>query len=261
MFFNIILCVVAVLSIIGMIFYSKNQGDSKAQIIAVSLFVVVLLSASVFSIRFIAGGSGDSAVTQLNYAKASGVGLGKKLAEKYSGGKVLLVTNSLDPENERQNSFIDGFKEGLGDSMKKLEIAAPHVTPPYHLGPNPSEVMKSIDVRAYMTAEDINKLTSKYRRCNIIVMSVGLPQKNLGDLNFFQDSSKRPVVAVVSNNTASLPLVKEGYLSCQVICKPGFELPEKDYTSDLNVLFDKAYLLVSQENVTDVMHEFKTNFE
>ena len=261
MFFNIILCIIAVLSIIGIFFYRKNQGDPKAKLIAISLFVVALLSIFLFSIRSMRGDCLSSAITQLNYTKASGFGLAKRLAEKYSGGKVLLVTNSPDPENETRNSFIDGFKEGLGDSMKELEIVAPHVTPPYPLGPNPDEIMKGIDVRSYMTAEDINKLTAKHRDCNIIVMSVGLPRENLGDLSFFKNSSKRPVVAVISNNTTSLPLIKEGYLSCQVIYKPGFQVPENDSTSDLNVLFDKAYLLVNKENVTEVIQEFKKSFK
>jgi hypothetical protein len=256
-FFNIILCIVAVLSIIGIFFYGKKQGDPKAKLIAISLFVVALASIFVFSIRSMQGGSTSSAVTQLDYVKASGFGLAKKLAEKYSGGKVLLVTNSPDPENENRNSFIEGFKEGLGDSMKKLEIAAPHVTPPYSLGPNPDEMMKCIDVRTYMTAEDINKLISKNRDCNIIVMSVGLPVNNLGDLNFFKNSSKRPVVAVIGDNSTYLPFVKEGYISYQVISKPGFEIPENDSTSDLKLLFNKAYLLVDKGNVSGIMTQFK----
>ena len=204
----------------------------------------------------------------MQYIKASTFVLGKELANRFPGSKILLVMEKRNEENIRQNALIEGLKEGCDSAISDIVIDTPPAKTPKAPEGNdfPADYMdEMMNIEEIMTAQDWNKMLAKHKSCNIIISTVGLPQ-NAGDLKLWKEFEKNqkkcPKLVIVSGDVSLLaPFIKIGLVPAVIAYKPGVKYTDEPPPADLEKVFNMRYLLVTKKNLDQIMKQYPRIFK
>lgn len=266
--------VIMAASFVGMIFCAKKQQVSTiAKPIAIVLMVVVMVCA--VAILYNTGIFGDPSVEKFmkneeKYTKSKCIVIGKYLAEKAPGAKVLLVLDSI-PNNKMQDQVIAALKEGMGNNITVVaedsptdpsavlkttepepETDATSTTNPASRpgGPGmPPGFMEMRSLRESMKAVDFDAMISRHPDCDLIISLIGLPM-DVENMGIWEAPAPKPRVALLDANIYNLKsAILSGIVLATVTYSPTAKFDELTPPDDMQQAFDKRFLLVTPENV------------
>ena len=204
----IITGVVMFIALVGMIVCAKKQQTNpRAQPMAIVLLLVVIGCGGFMLVQTGVLGSGETETLiarELVYAKSQAVVLGRHLAEKYPGCKVLVIANQNYEKSRRQKKLIDGIKEGLGSGGELVAVdslniqMAPEGGGPPGAGPPPEMMMPLEEI---MEAAHFDEVIEAHPDCNVIISLIGLPQ-DVGEMALWkiEDPEERAKIALLGGD-------------------------------------------------------------
>lgn len=256
----------------GMIFGLSKQkaGAAWGKPLAVVCAIVALLCAvgNIFS-------SGGPDVTEVRnremaYQEVGAQKLGMYLAEKFPGGKaVIIVEPTLNAGAAKPSAVVDGLKKGFGTNITVVEEVSPAIPEsaknafseemPMNEGGEGGEMLPPLEF--WFTAKIFDELVKKNSdKCDLIITTIGLPM-DLGAMKFWT-MKDRPNLALASGSVYELKKAIAGKaIVAAVTYNPKAVYDEKPPPSDLDAAFDKRYLLVTPENVATVAGEYGDLFK
>ncbi len=263
---GIIAVVVMVLSLIGMIICAKKQETvAIAKPAAVGLMALVIICAVVILMRTgVLGDQGTQKIIQneFTYTKSSYVTLGKYIADKIPGAKILLITDKPRQNDTRTPMLLDAFKQGLGGKATVAITETPAIAwPEGRPQPKPEE-MDMIPLQEMMTAQSFNDLMAKYQDCNLVVSFIGLPNDVENLQIWTMDPEKRPKMALINGAYHNLKsAVQSGIVAAIVAVNPKAKFTDEAAPTDVKAAFDKRYILITPDNIDKIAQEYGNMFQ
>ncbi len=263
---GIIAVLVMILSLIGMIVCSKKQDSvAMAKPAAVGLMVLVMLCAVVILMKTgVIGDQGTQKIIQNEfvYTKASYVTLGKFIAEKNAGAKILLIVDKQRKNDTRSPMLLDAFKEGLAGKATISASETPAIAwPEGRPQPRPEE-MDMMPLQEMMTAQSFNDLMAKYPDCTLIVSFIGLPNDVENMQIWTMEPEKRPKIALINGTYHNLKsAVVSGIVVAIVAVNPGAKFTDESAPSDIKAAFDKRYIMITPDNIEQIAQQYANMFQ
>lgn len=255
MFFYIVMGTVMTGCFVGMVICAKKQHTSAiAKPLAVGLLLAVVVCTILILTRSLGGGDATALIAnEMKFAKSGAFILGQELAKVKPGAKVLVIVNPDSQMDKRQQVLIEGLKEGFGSAITDVTIKSPNVKKPKLPKGQDPEMMMEMPFEELVKADDINKLLSQNRSCNIIVSLIGLPMDmaNLKIWEQFEDDPKKtPRLSLLFGDISMLyPAIKGGLIPACVSYKPDAVYSEDAAPDDMQAAFDVRYILITPKNV------------
>ena len=266
---------IMVIAAIGMIFGLSKQkaGMSWGKPLALICACIALICAVSHIFRGAGAGTGAVVQREMAYQKVGVEKLGNYLAEKYPGGKaIILVEPAGDRNQARTQALLAGLRDGLGSGVtivKEYQLTIPEevraaFTPggggPGGPGPGgpgggpgaPGGPQMMPPMEYWFTAEVFDNIVAEYKdQCNLVITTVGLP-RDLQAMNYW-NLEGAPKIAVASGSIYELKnVIQGGYVVAAVCYSPKAVYDEKPPPSNLDEAFDKRFLLVTPESVTSI---------
>ncbi|OGV61005.1 MAG: hypothetical protein A2X45_14320 [Lentisphaerae bacterium GWF2_50_93] len=263
---GIIAVVVMVLSLVGMIVCAKKQDSvAIAKPAAVGLMILVLLSAVVILMKTgVLGDQGTQKIIQneFTYTKSSYVMLGKHIADKIPGAKILLIVDKQRQNDTRSPALLDAFKQGLGGKATISATETPAIAwPEGRPQPNPEE-MDMIPLQEVMTAQSFNDLMTKYPDCNLVVSFIGLPNDVENMQVWTMEPEKRPKLAIINGAYHNLKsALQSGIVAVIVAVNPSAKFTDEAAPTDIKAAFDKRYILITPDNIEEISQKYANMFQ
>jgi hypothetical protein len=248
MFFGVVMLGAFVMLIMSA---KKKDTNSSAKGLAILMAITVVICGIVIAVHQMYSDKNAKFVQiEDSYSVSIGYAMGKHLAEKKPKSKVLVIVAPNYQEDKTQQALLKGLKEGLGDSMMKIDVRPLKINLPQ--GYSLVKVMK---------AKDFNALEKK-EKPTLIVTLVGLP-RDLSGLKIWDevtdDPKRAPRLAVINGAISKLyKAIKSGVIVAAVRYNPNVIVDENDVCpSDYDAAFKKRYLLITTENIDKIEKEFK----
>ena len=250
--FTMIFGVVMLGAFVGLIISAKKQNTNQnAKGIAIILAIVVIVCGLSIGLHQIFRDKNSRFFKIENsYTASIGHSVGEYLAKTSPKSKVLVIVSPRYKSDKNQQVLINSLKQGLGDSMMKVEVKPLKIKLP-----SGASLMKK------MRAKDFNVLEKIYKP-TIIVTLVGLPH-DIADLKIWEealeDPKRAPKLVVVNGSVSHLyKAIKAGTIIAAVRYNPTVIVDENDVCpSDLGKAFAKRYLLITPKNVDKIDKTFK----
>ena len=251
--------VVMILAFMGIIACAKKQQTNpKAQLMAIILIIVVIACGVVILFQTdVIDLNGNSTMNrELAYAKIQAVILGRYLAEKHPGCKVLVIANKNYEKNLRQQKQIEGLKEGLGTGGEVAAVDSLNIQiGPIGGAPPPPEMMMPLE--EFMEAAHFDEVIEANPNCNVVVSFLGLPRDVAEMALWKKDTEERAEVALLGGGVREIQgALQQGLVFAAVSFRPGAKMDEKDPPENPQEAFDKRYLLVTSENVDEIAEKY-----
>ncbi len=288
----IIAGVIMAASFVGMIICAKKQQTTPAaKPLAVVFMGFVMVCALV--ILWKTGIFGDTSVkgfikNEMIYNRSAGFVLGKYLAEKVPGSKVLIVVDNVP--NQVQNEQVAALKEA---SAGKLTIVSEDMPTPVQPPPNvegdgstpapeeapapapqpPPDSGEMLSIRETMKAVDFDAMIARHADCNLIISFLGLPVDvesmtvwEQPDPAAVPDAANptpiKPKIAVINADIYKLKNAIQGNaVVAAVTYSPNAKFDEASAPSNPQAAFDRRYILITPENVEQISTQFGGIFE
>lgn len=245
-------CQVMFLAFTGMIYCARKQrAYANAQSAAIFFFCIVLTcGVTILSITFLSNETEKLIANEMKFAKAASIMLGRDLAKRYPGKKVLIVVEKNYEKSNRQKEMIDGIKDGMGLALTVGAIDYVKVPPPEGVT-NPEE-LEMMPMWEMMKAEHFDNLIKEHPDCNLIVSLIGLPY-DVGEMSIWtMDEKERPKVALLFADVHALKRAIQADYLIALTYKPGVKFSEDPAPKDPQKAFDLRYIILSKENVDKV---------
>lgn len=263
---SIVQVVIMVVAGIGMIVGLSKQkaGAEWGKPMAIACIVVALAAALWSSVKTLGGGNTQDVVDrEITFQKIGGKKLGMHLAEKYSGGKVLILTEPrLGAQAGKPNPLVEGLKEGLAGKLTVVAEVSPEVpadkakafaaempmegAPP---GGMPGEMMPPLEY--WYTSKIFDELIGKQSGFDMLVTTIGLPQ-DARNSKILRDKS-RPKIAVLNGSIYDLKgAIKPDMIVAAITYNPKAVYDDKPVPRDLDEAFNKRFLLVTPDTLSQV---------
>jgi len=263
---GIIALVVMVLSLIGMIVCAKKQDAvSIAKPAAVGLMALVVICAVVILMKTgVLGDQGTQKIIQneFTYTKSSYFTLGKYIAEKIPGAKILLVVDKQRQNDTRSPALLESFKLGLAGKATIAATETPAIAwPEGRPQPRPEE-MDMIPLQEVMTAESFNDLIAKYSDANLIVSFIGLPNDIENMTVWTMEPEKRPKIALINGAYHNLKTaIQSGIVAAVIAVNPTAKFTDEAAPVDVKAAFDKRYILITPDNIEKISTTYQNMFQ
>ncbi|MFZ2655376.1 MAG: hypothetical protein WAX69_10660 [Victivallales bacterium] len=263
---GIIALVVMVLSLIGMIVCAKKQDAvSIAKPAAVGLMALVVICAVVILMKTgVLGDQGTQKIIQneFTYTKSSYFTLGKYIAEKIPGAKILLVVDKQRQNDTRSPALLESFKLGLAGKATIAATETPAIAwPEGRPQPRPEE-MDMIPLQEVMTAESFNDLIAKYSDANLIVSFIGLPNDIENMTVWTMEPEKRPKIALINGAYHNLKTaIQSGIVAAVIAVNPTAKFTDEAAPVDVKAAFDKRYILITPDNIDQISTTYQNMFQ
>ncbi|NLF16977.1 MAG: hypothetical protein GX595_06940 [Lentisphaerae bacterium] len=257
--------VIMVVAVIGMFLGLSKQkaGAAWGKPLAVVSIIVAIVTA-LWSMS--GGGSSNEQVVdrEIAFQKIGGKKLGLYLAEKHSGGKVLILTEpKLGAQAGKPNPLIEGLKEGLGTALTVVGEVSPEVPAdkakafaaemPMEGAPDgamPGEMMPPLEY--WFSAKIFDDLVGKQSGFDVLVTTIGLPQ-DARNSKILRDKD-RPKIAVLNGSIYDLKAaIRPDMIVGAITYNPKAEYDDKPVPKDLDEAFNKRFLLVTPDNLGQVV--------
>lgn len=262
-------------SAVGMIFgiVKHRQGYSWAQNLTILCAVITLLLAF-WSFQF--GDTGESlgksmAQKRQQYNEIVGEKIGDLISENYAGANVLVIA-----ESQEDKPFNRGLKQSISDKVN-LELVVPDYMAIYreqmkargssqeeveNLELRDSQAKLELSMLGVDVLEEIiqNNLEDSHE---IIIFSGGLPNL-IENSRLWRRRDVPPfilvkeVVGVVSANMANL--VRRGNIAAMVIRRPESKGDTGEIPEDKDEAFDRRFLMLTPDNIDQMMDKHSDLF-
>lgn len=196
------------------------------------------------------------------------------LAEKYPQHRALVLSNPFTQDGkvaseiiEMERAGIAGVKKGLGTRATLEAVVFPELKPEAKTNPRAVFIDGATTTPlSFLVAEDaFDKLITKYPRCDMLISLVGLPAA-LDQVKCWTEMEKPrfalllPDLRFVGDAAAVRRAVKTGKLAAFVLNKPGAPDASAAMKGDLKTEFGKRFLLVTAENIDQVLQQYPQMF-
>lgn len=243
--------------IVGMLVCAKLREDHPlATRLLLPCLGLILVGAIIFMVNARAPNlevqQQDLVVVQ---SRLGGLMLGRHLGKTIPNAIALIIVDDVASEDVQMKAKLEGLKEGLGEEVLIISVVAPEY-PDWPDDPNysmPPE--RKINLRKHAQAGMFDQFIAAYPTCNLIISLIGLPQ-NPENMAIWQieDPALRPRLALFG---CDLQLCQDAILSgaicAAVVSRPGFELDQRKLPRDPQAAFDRRFLLLTPENLTDIL--------
>jgi hypothetical protein len=235
---------------------------------AVAVFIVVVIGAILWGVA--KKNPRHSALATREIATRV---LARHLDQQFSPSRVLVVSNPFTQKSGLSREIYE-FEEagvrGLQTGLRK-GVGFTVVFPELRLEAQKDPRSVFIDAGtttplSYLVAEDaFDKLAAQHSECELIVSLIGLPA-NIGQVEAWQRSGPPrfalllPDLRVLGNRAAVMRALKSGKLAAFVLPKPGGVAESVRPLLDMATEFEKRYLLVTAENVDQLLRTYPRLF-
>lgn len=263
---SIVQIIIMVVAGIGMIVGLSKQkaGAEWGKPLAIVCIVVALVAALWSSIRTLGGKDTEQVVNrEITFQKIGGKKLGMHLAEKYSGGKVLILTEPrLGSQADKPNPLVEGLKEGLEGKLTVVAEISPEIPAdkakafasemPMEGAPGggmPGEMMPPLEY--WYTAKIFDDLLAKQSGFDMLVTTIGLPQ-DARNSKILREKS-RPKIAVLNGSIYDLKgAFKPDMIVAAITYNPKAVYDDKPVPKNLDEAFNKRFLLVTPDTLGQI---------
>jgi len=275
---NFKLIVLMLLAAVGMIYGQKKykRGKLWGQPMAIACAVFGLIFALM---NFLVGGpekSKDVIAREMAYIQVATEKLGQHIARTHRGGTAVIITSpENNANNEYRNRLITGLRRGLGNTVTIVDIVSPEIPESIinsfreQMGPG----MPHGDDMPYMfsndmwfTAEVMDNLLDKYEDVGVVISTMGLPMDVAAMRFWTKQPERQPKLALALSGIYELRNLRNaitaGIITAAVINTPARIQHDRAMPPrNLDEAFDKRYLLITPENVSDIAAEHQNLFE
>lgn len=201
-------------------------------------------------------------------------GLAEYLARTRPGSRVLVISNpftrqkGIAPEIvAMEQAGLRGLNRGLGSALTIEATVFPELKPEALTDPQSlvTDPETSTPLSYLVTEETFDKLARRHSDCALIVSLIGLPA-NLEQVKCWQSSAGPqfalllPDLRWIGNAAAVAGAVKRGKLAAFVLDKPGAPGGESGPRGNFATEFEKRFLLVTAQNIDDVIEKYPQLF-
>jgi hypothetical protein len=210
-----------------------------------------------FGLGFGGGAVDHSAIDrEKKYQQVQGYILGKELAKSYKGkGKCLIIHNFVSKRNPKDLQRIaDSIHEGIGEKVTEVRMLS-------------IKDLKFDDEMLYeeammeSTAEDFNKIINANKDCDLIIIMVPLPssKKELSKMTVLQIN--KVTLGIYNGYMGALEeYFKKDMIQAMSLWTPNPTIDEKPVPEAKQEAFDKRYLIVTPENLSEIKEKYPALF-
>ena len=193
---NVLGYVLMGIGLVGMIVCSKKQKSNPAlQPVAFVLFLLVVAGAFMSLKNMFGNGTSEILGKEMAYAHSRGYVVGKYLAGKAAGKKVLLIADPIYEQSKTGSALIKGLKEGYGSDNIVLDNV------------KPAKMSEEVSLEEVMTPADMDTLLAAHSDAGVIITTIGLPQK-ASRMKYFSQSGDKPILFLLSSGMGGNKLDK-----------------------------------------------------
>jgi len=195
-----------------------------------------------------------------DYARASGIVLGRHLAQVAAGAIAVVIVDEVEPRDAVMRARLEGLREGLGNAVIVSAVAAPRY-PEWPEDPNysmPPE--RRLYLRRTGQAQAFDELLDENAACNLVISLIGLPEDVEKMWVWQKDPQSRPKFALLGCEVRTyLAAIQSGAICAAVTTKPKFEEDGAGGRppADPQAAFDRRFLLLTPENVEAIAIEYR----
>lgn len=264
---SVIQIAIMIVAGIGMVVGLQKQkaGAEWGKPVAIVCIVVALIAALWSSVKTLGGKGNNAGVVdrELRFQQLGGEKLGKYLAEKHAGAKVLILTEpKLGTQTGKPNPLVEGLKKGMGSALTVAAEASPEVPADKAKafakempmegasGGAQGEMMPPLEY--WYTAKIFDTLLGKFDgQFDLLVTTIGLPQDARSSAILKGKSC--PKIAVLNGSIYDLKgAFKPTMIVAAITYNPKAVYDEKPVPKDLDEAFNKRFLLVTPDNLQQV---------
>lgn len=276
----LVMAIGAVIAIVGM--NKSKAGAVWGQPLAIIGAIIAIIAALWGIKRTIAGDDMKEARSrEIEYQRIQTRELGKYLAEKYPGSKVVVLVDPMlrydvwgAPIDNREDALFEGLKQGLGSSLTIVSEITPKVPvrekPAPVQGPDGEEMpiddmMEPLEM--WFTGDHLKNLLPAKDSYDILITLIGLP--SMGNLqSAMREMAGKKLVLVGGDSLTMGRLFSLGNRQekvapvavAAVTYNPKAVYDDKPIPRNPQEAFDKRYLLITPENFQEVKAEHSNLF-
>ncbi len=183
--------------------------------------------------------------------------LGRYIAENYAGKKVVIIY-APRITIEKNNAYL-GLIRGLGDSVNWEKVQVP-------LPPGTTDDTYIDPIEYWFDCKKFDETVAAFDNVDLYVSLVGMPLKAKCDKNgkFSAPSKAANSKFVVASGTARIsqivPYIQNKGIIATVTYKPDGIFDESPCPKKMEDAFDKRYLLVTPDNLKELMGKYEELF-
>ena len=258
-----VLYAIMVVAIIVMIWankQSKATGSAGFKALAVICGVVTLVTAAGALLTYYKGPDTKALIEkEMKYQRIAHKFLGKFLANKHSGAKILVIKFAVAGSENSQKIDQDktaALEEGMAG---KLKITA---TEEIGGGEGAMGMPMPMEARFLFTAEKFDEIVDDHPNCTLVLSLAGLPN-DLQQMKFWEkDDDERPALVLVNPSIYELKkAIEADIINAVLINKPVAYDPKAEVPEDEKEAFDKRFILIYQKNVKKIAEEYPRLFK
>jgi hypothetical protein len=194
-------------------------------------------------------------------------GLAEHLARSQPGKSALIISNPFTqrPDTARtivetEQAGIRGLREGFGKGVTVAAVVFPELKPEARDNPRAllADVETSTPLSYLVEPEAFDQLAGKHANCELIVSLIGLPLEVARCEAWKAEGAPAfalllPDLRIIGDAAAVKAAMKSGKLAAFVLARPGAPGDGTTASRDWKAEFEKRFLLVTAENVEQVM--------
>ena len=229
----------------------SKEGATWGQPLAIVCAIIAIVAALWSSIGTMTGGGQSSMGNrETQFQTIQTQKLGQYLAEKHSGAKAVLILDPLMPDTaESPNAAVKGLKLGIGSAISIVKELAPELPEAYK---NKTAAIGDVlpPVESWYTAKALDALLKDAGDdYDMIITFMGLPAR-------FAAPKGKKIVFAAGNMQPVPALIKSGACVAAVAYLKDAQYDDKPVPKDFNEAFNKRYVLVTPENIGEVIDKF-----
>ncbi|MFA6292909.1 MAG: hypothetical protein WC637_14060 [Victivallales bacterium] len=270
MIINIIFLATIIAGITGIFFCLKadkknpRKKDPKAGPIALVLLLIIIASTIAILVRLANQDvKGEQPVSEeLFYSRVSGVMLGRYLARTAPGSNALIITYDRNSENSLLDASMDGIREGLGGKVRIAAIDSPIKPAPLKASEKTKiSPEKMLYLSRKVQSNNLDQVIARHPECNLVISLIGLPKDANKMLIFTIKPEKRPKLALLSSNISMMKdRIAQGDINVAIINRPDYIPGKNKIPKDIELAFDKRFLVVTPDSVKAVASDYPSLF-
>lgn len=171
---------------------------------------------------------------------AHGYAAGKKIAEQYREGEVVVLMPDSEMDTSRGLKLLDAVKSALG---KESGVVPVPVTPALSFKYSPEDCPTFSDL---VRAGDYNKMLEQYRNAAYVIFAAGLP-RDAAAMKLWR-LSKRPAVFVLNGSRKLDPVLKSRLIAGYTTLKEKGDFDNLRIPRSYEGAFNTRFTLVTTED-------------
>jgi hypothetical protein len=211
----------------------------------------------------------DPPKNALHLRQAATRGLAEYLAKRWPGHHVMVVSNPFTQCQgvarsivETEEAGLRGLREGCGKQLALEAVVFPELREDALKNPRAFVIgTETTTPLSYLVADDaFDKLVKANPSCDLLVSLIGLPVE-LERMQCWQSNGPPgfalllPDLRIIGDASAVREAVKRGKLVAFVLDKPGAPSSQSTPGRDAAAEFEKRFVLVTAENVDQLMQD------